>query len=248
MVEFRCAMNDVATPLPHHWEFCVGSGHAPLATRADWLRQLERCKRELGIERVRFHDMLSDRMGTMVVQRDQSIYSFFNIDTVYDALLGFGVSPLVELSFMPKALASQDRTVFSYAGNVSPPKDVGAWVELVKRLAWHWVERYGRDALLSWPVEVWNEPNMKSFWTGDQKDYFEFYDATARAVKEVCPALRVGGPVSAKTEWIEEFLDFVEANDTPCDFVSTHYYATDAHADDASETREQLARSSRHAM
>jgi xylan 1,4-beta-xylosidase len=248
VTEFACTLTDEATPLPHHWEFCVGSGHADLATRADWQRQLLRSKRELGMRHVRFHGLLSDSMGTLIEQGGRPIYSFFNADSVYDALLSMGVNPLVELSFMPRAIASEDRSVFSYAGNISPPKDRTRWIELIKRLASHWLERYGRDALLQWPVEVWNEPNMGAFWTAGPKAYFDLYDATARALKEVSPAFRVGGPVTAKSEWLEEFLTFVDARKSPCDFLSTHYYPTDAHADDADTTREQLAKSSRHAM
>jgi xylan 1,4-beta-xylosidase len=41
-----------ATPLRHVWEHTVGSGHATLALRADWQRQLSRCRRELGFRHV----------------------------------------------------------------------------------------------------------------------------------------------------------------------------------------------------
>ncbi len=59
-VEFVCDLAGKATPLKHFWEFCVGSDHAPVALRADWQRQLRRCREELGFERVRFHGLLSD--------------------------------------------------------------------------------------------------------------------------------------------------------------------------------------------
>ena len=34
-----------------HWQFCVGSGHALLALRTDYTRQLQYIHDELGIER-----------------------------------------------------------------------------------------------------------------------------------------------------------------------------------------------------
>ena len=53
------------TPLiPHkkHWQFCVGSGHALLALRTDYTRQLKFIHDTLGIERVRFHGIFNDDM------------------------------------------------------------------------------------------------------------------------------------------------------------------------------------------
>jgi xylan 1,4-beta-xylosidase len=65
-LEFRCCVTDKSAALPHFWEHTVGSGLAPLALRADWQRQLRQCHAELGFRHVRFHDLLSDDMGTLV--------------------------------------------------------------------------------------------------------------------------------------------------------------------------------------
>ena len=47
-VEFRCSFSETTEPLTHFWEHTVGSGHAPLALRADWQAHLRRCHHELG--------------------------------------------------------------------------------------------------------------------------------------------------------------------------------------------------------
>ena len=109
----------------------------------------------------------------------------------------------------------------------------------------HWVDRYGLQEVAEWFFEVWNEPNLKAFWTGTQKEYFKLYRATAVAIKKVDPSLKVGGPATARDGWIEEFLEFCETGSVPVDFVSTHHYPTDAlgHEDDDTET--QLAKSQR---
>ena len=99
--------------------------------------------------------------------------------------------------------------------------------------------------MAEWFFEVWNEPNLKAFWTGTQKDYFKLYRVTADAIKRVDPSLKVGGPATARDGWIEEFLEFCERGNVPVDFVTTHHYPTDAlgHEDDDTET--QLANSQR---
>jgi xylan 1,4-beta-xylosidase len=104
--QFSCNVSGPSTALPHFWEHTIGSGHAPLALRADWQQQMRRCREELGFRHVRFHGLLSDDMGTLVCEDDQLLYSFFNADQVFDFLLSIGMKPFVELSFMPTALAS----------------------------------------------------------------------------------------------------------------------------------------------
>src|SRR5438552_14055779 len=155
-VEFLCDLSQRGAPLPRAWEHTVGSCHAPLALRADWQAQLRRCRQELGFRHVRFHGLLSDDVGTLVRHGGRLIYSFFNADRIVDFLLGIGMRPFVELSFMPTALASGGATIFSYKGNVTPPADPRRWGDLVGRLAGHWAERYGRDEVRAWPFEVWN--------------------------------------------------------------------------------------------
>ena len=56
--------------------------------------------------------------------------------------------------------------------------------------------------MASWQFECWNEPDLEQplvggFWTGSQLQYFQMYDATARALKAVSPRIRIGGPASS---------------------------------------------------
>ena len=245
MPDFSCRLSETTTPLTHFWEHTVGSDHAPVALRADWQAQLRRCHEDLGFRYVRFHGLLSDDMGTLIDHDGKPLYSFFNADQVVDFLLSVGMRPFVELSFMPEALASGYKTVFHYKGNITPPKDYKQWATLMNRLARHWVERYGVDEVREWFFEVWNEPNLPAFWKGTQADYFKLYRHTVEAIKSVDPALKVGGPATAKNEWIEEFLEFCEKKKLPVDFVSTHHYPTDALGNEGDDTETQLATSRR---
>jgi xylan 1,4-beta-xylosidase len=245
---FQCRLTEQGSPLPHFWEHTVGSCHAPLALRADWRAQLRRCHDELGFRHVRFHGLLCDDVGTLVRYQDRLVYSFFNADAIVDYLLSIGMAPFVELSFMPKALASGKETIFSYAANVSPPKDLKAWGELIGRLARHWTERYGAEQVRRWPFEVWNEPNLRAFWAGTQNDYFELYRHTAEALKGVDSALCVGGPATAANAWVPEFLDFCAKARLPVDFVSTHHYPNDPLWSEKQDTESELAGARRGAL
>jgi xylan 1,4-beta-xylosidase len=244
-IVFRCRLDAPATPLPHVWEHTVGSCHAPLALRADWQNQLRRSRAELGFRHVRFHGLLCDDVGTLVRHKRQLVYSFFNADRIVDFLLSIGMRPFVELSFMPLALASGKDTIFSYRGNVTPPADYRAWGELIGRLTRHWVERFGRAEVRTWPFEVWNEPNLRAFWAGTQADYFELYRHTVQAIKAVDEGIAVGGPATAANAWVEEFLAFCTREHLPADFVSTHHYPNDPLWTDEQDTESELAGSRR---
>ncbi len=250
MVQFHCDLSGKATPFPHFWEHTVGSDHAPMVLRADCQAQLRLCHDELGFRHLRFHGLLSDDMGTLICHKERPLYSFFNADQILDFLLAIGMKPFIELSLMPRTLASGRKTIFRYRGNVTPPKNYRKWATLIRKLAKHWVERYGIEEVRTWYFEVWNEPNLHHFWTGSQEEYFKLYRYTVRALKDVDEQLRVGGPATAKNQWIEEFVAFCGKNHLPADFVSTHHYPTDvvegtSLGDEEDITEAQLAQSRR---
>lgn len=242
MPTFTCRFTEETTPLRHVWEHTVGSGHAALALRADWQEQLRRCHRELGFRYVRFHALLSHPMDTLICQDNEWLYSFFNVDQIFDFLLSIGMKPFVELSFMPEALASGSKTAFHYRANVTPPKDFKQWAALMRKLCRHWIERYGPEEVRSWFFEVWNEPNLDVFGSGQQEDYFKLYRTTVAAIKSVDSSLRVGGPVTARSEWISDFVAFLKKHKLPADFISTHQYPTDAFGSPGDDTATQLSK------
>ena len=126
------------------------------------------------------------------------MYSFFNIDRIFDFILNTGMKPLVELSFMPSLLASGTQTWSHYDANVTPPANFSQWAELISSFLKHLIERYGLDEILTWNFEVWNEPNCcpNTFWTGGELAYFKLFEYTSRAVKSIHPSIRVGGPAT----------------------------------------------------
>ena len=140
-------------------------------------------------------------------------------------MLGLGLRPVVELSFMPRDLASDPgKTVFDYRAIVSPPHDWDRWEELVRELTAHLVDRYGTEEVRRWAFEVWNEANLDVFWSGTRDEYLRLYDVSvARGEVGRCRA-RVGGPASAAGKWVDDLLAHCRATGVPIDFVSTHTY------------------------
>lgn len=233
----RVAVGETVTrELPRPWEPMIGSEHlSHLLHRgrtggrvigAELREALRIARDELGVRAVRAHGILCDDLGVVRVVDGDDIYDFSRIDEVYDELMDLGLRPVVELSFMPAALAADSgATVFTYEAVVSPPGDWDRWAALIRAFVSHLIERYGRDEVRAhWAFEVWNEANLEVFWTGSQQEYFRLYDVTARAVRSVDSELLVGGPASAAAEWIDDLLAHAAASGAPVDFVSTHVY------------------------
>ena len=219
-----------AGALHHVWEECAGSDRAAISLRESWRQDLDRWRNEVGLQRVRFHGILNDELGVDFatwLNAGKPSANFHDVLEVYDGLLAHGVMPYVELSFMPKALASGTRTFGFYNGNVTPPASLEAWGDFIATFLHALVDRYGIAAVRQWPFEVWNEPNLSVFWAGTQAQYFDFYKATVTAIKGVDAAIQVGGPSTSSVQWISEFLDYCATNNAPVDFISTHCYAGD---------------------
>lgn len=245
------------TPFPHFWEQTFGSGRAILSLRQSYRDDLKTVKVATNFQSVRFHGIFMDEVGLYDPDRriqnpglkaeaahDPSVYNFTYVDQIYDGLLENGVKPFVEMSFMPKKMASDPNALhaFWYKQNVSPPKDYAVWDDMIRAFGQHLVERYGLDEVATWKFEVWNEPNI-DFWAGNPKQstYFELYDHTARTLKAVSPRIQVGGPSTAQAAWVGAFLAHTKAENVPVDFASTHVYANDT-AHDVLGTEENVPR------
>ena len=212
-------------PLNKMFNECIGAGRANEGLRADWQQQLKLTKAECGFKYIRMHGLLSDDMGVYKEDRNgRPVYNYEYIDVLYDYILGIGMKPFVELGFMPSALASAQKTIFWWRGNVTPPKDYNKWQDLIKNLVKHFTERYGAEEVKTWYFEVWNEPNLDGFWAGSQEEYFKLYKYSASAIKSVNTQYKVGGPATAGAAWEPEMIEYCHTNAVPIDFISTHTY------------------------
>lgn len=216
------------------WNFCVGTGRLGLALQKEYIDTLAFVKKSIDFKYIRGHGLLCDDVGIyredIVDGKPVPFYNFTYIDRIFDSYLELGIKPFVELGFMPEKLASGTQTIFYWKGNTTPPKDYEKWSELIKTVIKHFVSRYGLEEVLTWPFEVWNEPNLPGFWeNADEKEYFKLYKISAEAVKSVNKNFKVGGPAicGGADHWIKDFLEFCEKENAPLDFVSRHAYTSD---------------------
>jgi xylan 1,4-beta-xylosidase len=253
-MELLIQKNAPMKPYEKKWQFCVGSCHASTLLRADALNILKRVHDELGIKQVRFHGLFNDDMGLVcnfpqvlgIPVGDHIVETnFYKVGVLYDNILSLGMKPFVELSFMPQLLAKNPTRSFVYGSVPSMPKDMALWQKFIQDYLAYLFHRYGEEEVCSWYFEVWNEPDLSTHFFQDSRNgYLELYAATARAIKAFCPKLRVGGPATSASRWIDVIVKYCKENDVPLDFVSTHQYIGDpfmgVSAEEAAKSFEQL--------
>jgi len=205
---------------------------------------------------IRAHHLLTSGNGvaelkfssTNVYSEDANgnpVYDFKLLDGIFDAYQAAGVRPMVELGFMPEALAADlpnrhepyqvhypKSTVSGKSNN--PPKDYAKWGQLCKVVTAHLVERYGRANVAQWYFEIWNEPDI-DYWHSTPQDYWKLYDYAVAGVRAAFPGARLGGPATTSPrsekakDFLKGFLDHVSTGKSaadgkplPLDFISFH--------------------------
>ena len=220
-------------------DYCIGTGRMGLALHKEYHDQLKLVQDEIGFQHIRGHGLFCDDMAIYQEHREnpwdkdspcEVEYNFTYLDRVMDDYRSLGLKPFLELGFMPERMASGTQTIFYWKGNTTPPKSYEAWKDMVQALLRHLIGRYGEEAY-SYPIEVWNEPNLPGFWyKADMEEYFKLFRESFYAIKEVSPRFRVGGPAvcgGTDEKWISAFMEFCHVNQIPVDFVTRHHYTTE---------------------
>jgi xylan 1,4-beta-xylosidase len=229
--------------LNRFWERCMGSDHFYTVINSGYGGNIRGAykiaKEELGVKAIRAHGMLNDDVGIYKEVNGTPTYDWKNYDTIVDYMVSLGWKPIIELSFMPKDLASGTTTTCWYngvPGNVTPPKDYNKWKNLATEIIKHSESRYGAEEVRQWRWEVWNEPDIKpQFFTGSEDDYFRMYDYAAEGIAAADSLVKVGGPATALSDtagmlkrFLQHCLTTNYANpakkSTKVDFISWHQY------------------------
>jgi len=212
------------------WRKLAAFGRAAEGLRGEWRNQLRNIQNDIPFEYIRFHGIFSDDM--MVYSEDSEgnpEYNFSYVDELIDFFMEVRIKPFIELSFMPEKLASKQRHVFNWNANMSFPKNINKWKDLIENFLLHLLQRYGIKEVSSWYFEIWD-----GFIPGEtniEKD-LELFKETYLSIKKMNSNLKVGGVNSHLEEMIytnllEDYDVFCKKEDIVLDFVSGKAYAVE---------------------
>lgn len=222
--------------LRHTFKTFTSVGRAKELLYADVQKMLTELQLSVGYEYIKFHGLLSDDM--LVYEDDEdgtTHYSFVLIDKVIDFLQSIELKPLIELSFMPHALAeSGARAVYSSPFYIGMPKDINKWKALIESLIYHLIDRYGVRTVRTWLFCVWNEPDTSTSLFGFERDedFYSLYYETYNVVKSINRAFRFGSPslivtYNTNRHWLVRFISWCKENGCTPDFMNIHFYDND---------------------
>lgn len=174
------------------------------------------------VEFIRPHFML-DNVKIYDFATENQRYDFSELDAKLDVLVENNLKLIFEIMGGPV----DDRVDFA------DEKQLYAFKDLVRDLALHLQERYGKEVVESWYFESVNEPDIGYFWQEGFIRFINYYDACSQGLMEANPKLRFGGPGTA-TGGVSPFLKvllehcvygknyFTGERGTRIDFISIH--------------------------
>ncbi|MCC5804731.1 MAG: hypothetical protein JJU00_00255 [Opitutales bacterium] len=212
---------EIPRPLSIEWRW-TGFTPAKLLLNADMrqtLRYLGSIPRQ-GVRYVRIHNLL-DLVTGKGMDTPKPRYNWSQLDEGLDVLVENGMVPFFELMGNPS----------NFFTDFQERAQAEAWKQLVRDLARHCGERYGRAEVEQWWFETWNEPDC-GWWKQSIENFLIYYDACSEGLKEANPSLRFGGPGTAITlsAEIKALLAHVDSGtnhltgrkDVRMDFLSVH--------------------------
>lgn len=232
----RVEADSIMGPLPHIWNGVMGDLSLVLTPRGK--RLLERIAET---SRHPYYRRAPQILNTGIgfptssniyheTKDGKPFYDFTLFDHLFDTIVDAGMVPFVCLSFMPEQLSSAPPQA-PYRARY-PPKDYDKWYALIQAVVGHTLERYGNEVVSNWRWEVWNEPDLESYWRGTTEEFIKLYDYTATAIKSVHPNAQVGGIAVAYADstLLAEFVEHclrgrnhkTGLRGSPLDFISFH--------------------------
>ncbi|MEA3448100.1 MAG: T9SS type A sorting domain-containing protein [Bacteroidota bacterium] len=177
----------------------------------------------MGIEYVRTHDYQYSFDHSIIFPDttkdplNPDAYDFTSTDTCVENIINAGGK--VFYRFGESA---------HYPPDGHTPADKDKWAQVCVQILKHYNDSWnnGYNYEIEY-AEIWNEPDLPDFWSGDVQEYIALYRIAANKIKTYDPDIKVGGPAVSNPydqSFMDVFLDSVSTYNLPADFISYHLY------------------------
>lgn len=199
---------------------CAGAAYSIL--QSDVQRQLKDIQNAAGVQYVRIWDIFPREKCC----NEKTGCNFRKIDLVLDFLLENHMKPYLDLG--PKL------TVFMYAPDrylkeIHEAKryEFPVFQQIIKEFGTHLVNRYGIDEIETWYFEYWDDSGSVVEVKQEAEEYFRYFEALSRTLKEISPRIQVGGAgfiLSYETLKCREIFRQWRKREIWPDFLSVYSY------------------------
>lgn len=150
-------------------------------------------------------------------------WNFHRLDKYVGLALQNGVEPVLVLGNSPTWASSRPREVSAYnPGGAAGPRRLSDWENYVRIVA----TRYRNKVRY---YEIWNEPNLPMFYSGNVSEMLELARIAYATLKNVDSQIQVISPSPTEKrglKWLDEYLRLGGGNYT--DIVGYHFYVRPA--------------------
>lgn len=179
---------------------------------------LHRSIKDIGFEHVFLQGIFDDGMGVYRERADGTpVFDFTYLDMVLDDIVSTGAKPWLELSRTPEKMVADAREEY-FGGFVQLPSDLEKWSVLVEAFLRHIHTRYGSEQTALWRFSIF-PPFYVFYEIFTLQKYLQYYLATCKAIRGVCPtatvisgAFDVGLLRMEKADSLRRFLAFCREN------------------------------------
>jgi xylan 1,4-beta-xylosidase len=199
--------------------------------------------RRFGIDTIRTHDFYGPTDWHTIFPRwnadpeDPASYDFVASDLRIKPILDSGFQCFYRLGTSWKGARTEPindppGTLRGADGQVThraDRADFQKWARIGAQTVAHYTQGW-KDGF-NYPIqywEIWNEPDLAAqFWTGTPEQYYMLYEEAAKALKQLNPELKVGGPActgALREAYVEGLLRYCRDRHVPLDFFSWHSY------------------------
>lgn len=190
IVEIDCSQP--GQPRPHSWNELMNVGWAKELLLAPLQQQVLHTAQSLGFRMVGFHGLFDDDMYIYNEDEDGNPYYNFNyLEMLFDFLVENNLAPLLELSFIPKKLSSNEQQYYNHFSHISLPNDLARWQALIENTLRHCINRYGLKEVSRWRFVLFSAVYVY-YGCISESDWLTLWLATQQAIRRVSPALKFG--------------------------------------------------------
>ena len=173
----------------------------------------------------RYYRLWDMRTAWRDINPAPGVFDWSILDARVAQVESWGGKPILVLGLTP-AWAAANPTAGDPrwgAGSASPPASVGYWSDYVRAVATRYAGRIGA-------YELWNEANLKTFWTGSVSDMADLVRAAQPIIKAAQPDAVVLAPsvttrLASGADFTRGLVDaLADGGPLPFDAFSIHSY------------------------
>ncbi|MBW3635979.1 MAG: family 1 glycosylhydrolase [Armatimonadetes bacterium] len=148
------------------------------------------------------------------------------------------IIPLPVMGYSPKWASTGDVNSSDWKDHAFAPPRAEAYTNFLQEA----VKRYGKT-IKYW--EIWNEPDLASFWRGTAEQYAQLFNASIKAIKEIDPQAKVMNGGFSETRRRPDFIPTYIQHSIKPDIFAFHTHMQFANLNAAADTVDQNLKAGR---